>query len=139
MKVYESITACTVSYRKVYDGYNDGAFDATDFVLYPGDVIFIEPGGYLSNHSPSDNKRYYRSINKLTKIYHNKLVDVISGRHEWTWINDINILDPKIDKKFDPEQLCYTTSSGLNLPDSSRLKDVTLEWVREEKLKELLR
>lgn len=121
MKVYETIKNCTVSYRE-YDKVDIvGACPSNDFVLYTGDIIFIESAGWTL----TENSRYYREVNKLTKIYHNKLVDINSGRKEWTWVDNLNVIDPKIDKIIDIENATHL------------IKDVTKVWVREMKLEEL--
>lgn len=125
MKVYEAIETCTVSYRE-YDkvdtnGNNYTVCLANDFVLYPGDIIFIESAGWMLIDNVISS---YREVNKLTKIYHNKLVDVITGKHEWTWINDLNVINPKIDRIH-------------NIKNNLKLKDVTLAWDRDGKLENL--
>ena len=121
MKVYESIKNCTVSYRE-YDKVDIvGTCPSNDFVLYPGDIIFIESAGWTL----TENSLYYREVNKLTKIYHNKLVDISNGRKEWTWIDNLNVINPKIDKIIDIENATHL------------IKDVTKVWMREMKLKEL--
>lgn len=125
MKVYEAIETCTISYREYDKVYVDGSCLANDFVLYPGDTIFIDSAGWMLRDNVISS---YIEFDKLTKIYHNKLVDVVTGKHEWTWINDLDVINPKIDK-------IHNIKDNLNL--NSRLKDVTLAWERNGKLEEL--
>ena len=129
MKVYEAIKTCTVSYREIDKMDIVVTCPSNDFVLYPGDFIFIDVAGWIL----SENKRYYRPINKLTKIYHNKLVN-LDGDKEWTWINGLDVIEPKINKVLDPEYACVISSSPI---DTLLLKEVTTAWVRDLKLKEL--
>ena len=128
MRVYEVIKDCTVSYREEIIANNGGACMSNDFVLYVGDFIFIESAGW----NLTENGRYYREVNKLKSIYHNKLVD-IKGTHIWTWINELNIIDPKIDKKLDPEDACIVSP----IYGKPKLKDVTQMWSRDKKLEEI--
>lgn len=130
MRVYEAIKTCTVSYREINKVDIVGTCPSNDFVLYPGDFIFIDVAGWIL----SENKRYYRPINKLTKIYHNKLVN-LDGDKEWTWINGLDVIDPKIDKVLDPEYVC--DDDIISPIDTLLLKDVTTAWVRDLKLKEI--
>lgn len=121
MKVYEAIEVCTISYRE-YDKIDmTMACPANDFILYPGDFFFIESAGWV----PTENGKFYREINKLTKIYHNKLID-FDGKKEWTWVNNLDVINPKVDSKYLPQDVLHR-----------KLKDVTQMWNREMKLKEL--
>ena len=129
MKVYEVIKNCTVSYRE-YDKLEHGLNPSNDFALYPGDIIFIDVAGWML----TDNYKYYRPVNKLCKIYYYKMIDTFTGEKEWTWINNLDVINPKIDKRVDPEDACYATSSQI---DTFKLKDVTIVWERERKLEEI--
>ena len=120
MRVYEVIKTCTVSYRE-FD--NSNVCSSNDFVLYTGDFIFIDNAGWIL----SENKRYYRPIDKLVSIYHNKLIN-FEGDKEWTWIKDIDVIDPLINKVFDVEY----AAEKCNM-----LRDVTISWERNLKLEKI--
>lgn len=127
MKVYEAIIDCTISYR-------DKSNTANDFVLYVGDLIFIEPAGWNrdgSRTSWSSSPISYVLVDKLSKIYHNKwTIDGSKVIKEWTWINDINVIDPLIDTTSSiSDALVYKSVSGSINP---KLKDVTTAWSRDE-------
>jgi hypothetical protein len=99
--------------------------------LFPGDLIFLRcelfiPAGLL----------YYEKTEMLDKVYQKKLIDerTENERYEWTWKNDIGVLKPTISHN----HISYNSITiNLDLIDKGILKDVTKEWFREEKLKEL--
>lgn len=77
----------------------------------------------------------YRRYPILKRIYYNKTI--ITGvdkngeliiRKEWTWINDLDILNPWI-------------NNGINITNSeikSLIKDVTKQWNRENIINEII-
>jgi hypothetical protein len=146
MKVYEVIKDCTISYTS--EGEDHGGF-----VLYKGDLFFIKPDFcWVKKESRLNHESPYSKKSLLVKIYHNKLVwfgdKVEDKKYEWTWIENINIIDPIIEmeviggasgisnygweKDFD-KLTFWNTTTGQPV-----LKDVTSQWEREEKLNELL-
>lgn len=134
MKVYEVLKDCSISYTK--DGEDNGGF-----VLYKGDFFFIEKDFcWVKKESRFNHESAHSKESLLVKIYHNKLVSFgdtkfpIKPEYEWTWIENINLVAPTINKtiksdyfdKIDP----YT---GITL-----CKDVTQQWERDEKLNTVL-
>jgi hypothetical protein len=123
MKVFKSVKTCTISYR-------DDNGRSTDFVLYPDDLFFIKENvGYVRIQTGSYSWDKYEPFDMLDKIYHNKMID-IDGNKEWTWLENLNLVSPIVDGKFnirDWEEFCKDT-----------LVDVSLSWNRDKKLKEIL-
>jgi hypothetical protein len=123
MRVYEALKNCTVSFRE-----NDNT--ANDFVLYEGDFIFIQENiGWGRIQTGATRWDKYGSVSMLTKIYHKKLIyfgDASGDEiYEWTWI-DVNIISPAINKEISIDDYDeYLTEI---------LKDVTIQWNRENKL-----
>lgn len=130
MRVYEVIKDCSISYTT--NGEDSG------FALYKGDFFFIEPDFFwLKKENRLNHESPYSKKSMLVKIYHNKLV--IFGdkpedtKYEWTWINNINIIEPSINK------LIFKDFDKPNpFTGSPVCKDVTDQWKREEKLNNLL-
>lgn len=127
MKVYEIIKDCSISYT------SNGEFD--EFVLYKGDFIFIEPNFCWVKRETFPASYTKESV--LVKIYHNKLLHFGDNpedtKYEWTWIENINIVNPIINKNVTLDNFLIT-SPFTGLPPC---KDVTLQWEREDKLNEL--
>jgi len=130
MKVYEVIKDCTISYREADKIDIHGLTPSNDFVLFKGDFIFIDVAGCPL----TENGKFYKPVNRLCKIYYYKMVDTFTGQKEWTWIENLDVIEPKINKRFDPEFASLVTSSPV---DNLRLKDVTVIWDRERKLNEI--
>jgi hypothetical protein len=131
MKVYEVIKDCSISYT--------GEGEDVGFVLYKGDFFFIEHDFcWVKKESRFNHESPYSKKSLLVKIYHNKLVwfgDKPEDRkYEWTWIENINLIDPLINGDVEPK---YFDKAN---PFTGRpfCKDVTFQWSREEKLNELL-
>ena len=127
MKVYEIIKDCSISYT------SNGEYDG--FVLYKGDFIFIEPSFCWVRETFTAS---YTKESVLVKIYHNKLIHFSDNpedtKYEWTWIENINLIHPVINKKIEVEFF-----DKMNpFTGSPPCKDVTFQWDREEKLNKLL-
>lgn len=121
--VYEALKNCTVSFRE-----NDNT--ANDFILYEGDFIFIQKNiGWDRIQTGTSRWDKYRSVSMLTKIYHKKLVyfgdKPGDEKYEWTWI-DANILSPLINQVISIDDYDEFLTNTL--------KDVTIQWERENKL-----
>jgi CRISPR/Cas system-associated exonuclease Cas4 (RecB family) len=142
MIVYEVLRDCSIS-------YTDRGEDHGGFVLYKGDYFFIEPDfAWIKKESISIYETtYYNKKSLLKSIYHNKLVSFNDKtkdiKYEWTWIRDINIIDPIIrmelingtsgfEKDFD-KLVYWNTTTGQPV-----LKDVTQQWEREIKINEII-
>lgn len=142
MIVYEVLRDCSIS-------YTDRGEDHGGFVLYKGDYFFIEPDfAWIKKESISIyGTTYYNKKSLLKSIYHNKLVSFNDKtkdiKYEWTWIRDINIIDPIIrmelingtsgfEKDFD-KLVYWNTTTGQPV-----LKDVTQQWEREIKINEII-
>lgn len=131
MIVYEVVRSCSISYT--VNGEDNG------FALYPGDFIFIEPDAcWIKKESRFSFEPTYLKQSKLLKIYHNKLVSFgdkpEDSKYEWTWIEDINLVHPVINKKIVVEFF-----DKMNpFTGSPPCKNVTFQWDREEKLNKLL-
>lgn len=123
MKVLKSIETCTISWRDPNNRSND-------FILYPGDFFFIsENVGWERKQTGTYSWEEYVSFDMLVRIYHNKMID-IDGNREWTWVNDINLINPCVDGKYhvrDWKEFC-----------PNKLEDVSLSWDRDKKLAKLL-
>ena len=115
-KIFKVIQDCTISWRD--DRYNR----VNDFILYTGSIFFIKQD--VGWERGQDNKYY--SFDMLDSIYYNKMID-INGNMEWTWIKDINIINPLIDRV-------------INIRDyeSSKLEDITTYYNRENSITDLL-
>lgn len=128
MKVYEVIKSCVISYR-------DKDNRANEFCLNEGDFFFVKENiGWSRVQTGTYSYDKYESCDLLVKIYYQNLnmkKAIIDGIKEYTWTwEDINILDPVINKKFAVkhyQEFC---------PDL--IKDVTMVWDRDEKLSNLL-
>lgn len=114
MKVYEVIKDCSISYTK--NGEDSG------FALYKGDYFFIKHNAVWVK----------KERNILLKIYHNKMID-LDGNKEWTLIDDINLIDPKINQIAIEDAIKFSPFYGQPI-----CKDVTEQWLRDEKLNQLL-
>ena len=134
MKVFKAIKECTISYR-------DTDNRATDFCLNPGDFFFIkENAGWDRIQTGDSTWGDYRKFDMLTKIYYNELniekaMKENIMEYNFTWINDIDVIDPAINRKYgvsswDEWEKEYSCK-GL-------LEDVSLSWNRGEKLSKIL-
>lgn len=131
IKVYEVIRDCSITYT------SDGMVDK-QFVIYKGDFFFIDKDccwvkneGNRFNGDPLFFKK-----SKLLKIYYNRFVgfdDDGQNKYEWTWENDINIIDPVINDNIHVEDFDKISP----LYGQPYCKDVTLQWEREEKLNKI--
>jgi hypothetical protein len=132
MKAYEVINGCSISYTK--EGENKG------FVLNPGDVFFIEPNSVWVIHNPDDyiGDLIYIKKHLLTKIYYKKFLTFGYNKPEdtiweWTWIENINLVEPRLNGHLSD----YFDQKTL-MKGTPYCKDVTQLWEREEKLKNIL-
>lgn len=125
MKVYEVIKDCSISYTQ--NGEHSG------FALYIGDYFFIKHDAvWVKKESRLNYEPAFSKRNILLKIYHNKMID-FDGNKEWTLIDDINLVDPKIN------QITIEDASKFNpFYGQPICKDVTEQWLRDEKLNQLL-
>lgn len=130
MIVYEVIKDCSISYTT--KGEDNG------FALYKGDFFFIEPDFcWVKKESRFNHESPYSKKNMLVKIYYNKLVRFgdrpEDTKYEWTWINNINLIEPIINNNIfnDFDKVNPFTGSPV-------CKNVTSQWQREEKLNNLL-
>ena len=132
MQVYEVIKDCSISYTR--EGEDHGGF-----VLYKGDFFFIEPDFcWVKKESRFNHESPYSKKTLLVKIYHNKLVcfgdKPEDSKHEWTWIENINLVHPVINNKIE-----FPFFDKMNpFTGTPPCKNVTSQWEREEKLNKLL-
>jgi hypothetical protein len=131
MIAYEVLRDCSIS-------YTDRGEDHGGFVLYKGDYIFIEPDfAWIKKESRLNFEAAYAKKSLLKNIYHNKLVwfgdNPEDTKYKWTWIKNINIIDPKI-RQFDVS-ICDKFNPLFGDPF---IKDVTQQWEREIKLNEII-
>ena len=132
MIVYEVIKDCSISYTR--EGEDHGGF-----VLYKGDFFFIEPDScWVKKESRLNHEPVYSKQSLLVKIYHNKLVwfgdKSEDTKHEWTWIENINLVHPVINNKIE-----FPFFDKMNpFTGTPPCKNVTFRWEREEKLNKLL-
>ena len=132
MIVYQVIKDCSISYTKNGEDHNG-------FVLYKGDYFFIEPDAYwIKNDNRFGHEPTYIRKSLLVKIYHNKLLCFGDApediRHEWTWIDNINLIDPKINGNISAE-----TFDQINpFYGKPFCQDVTEQWERDSKLNKLI-
>jgi len=122
MIVYQVIKDCSISF--IRDGRDVG------FALYVGDYFFIQPDACWVKRDIYDGEHV--QVDLLLKIYHNKMVD-LEGTKEWTWINDINLTDPKISRRSIKEVTLVNPIWGPPI-----CKDVTLQWERDKKLSQVI-
>lgn len=132
MIVYEVIKDCSISYTS--KGEDHGGF-----VLYKGDFFFIEPDFcWVKKESRLNHESAHSKESLLVKIYHNKLVcfgdKPEDTKHEWTWIENINLVAPIINKNITSDYFDKINPFTGTPP----CKDVTSQWEREEKLNKLL-
>lgn len=127
--VFEVLDCCSITF--IEGGRDKG------MVLDVGDIFFIDTEVVWSCDVGSPSP--YSSWSKkyiLKKIYYNRVVgfDGEEFKKEWTWINNINIVDPHV------SLLLYKFSCDDLV--SGRCKkyfnNITTEWNREEKIKDLL-
>lgn len=131
MIAYEVLRDCSIS-------YTDRGEDHGGFVLYKGDYIFIEPDfSWVKKESRLNHESAYTKKSLLKSIYHNKLVSFGDNpedtKYEWTWIKNINIIDPRINQ-FD----ILMCDKPYAIYGSPFIKDVTQQWEREIKLNEII-
>ena len=132
MIVYEVIKDCSISYTSKGEDYGG-------FVLYKGDFFFIEPDFcWIKREGSLITPDSYSKESLLVKIYHNKLVcfgdKPEDTKHEWTWIENINLVGPIINKNITSDYFDKINS----FTETPTCKDVTHQWKREEKLNKLL-
>jgi hypothetical protein len=120
MIVYQALRDFSLSYKK---GDNERSFS-----IHIGDYIFIEDGFWLYNFIDVFSKSNYSESFILKHIYYEKTIwgNPEEIEYEWDWIKDINIINPTID--------------GMNFKYSiGKLKDVTKQWERENKLNKIIK
>lgn len=124
MNVYQVIKpSCSISYS------NNGGNDI-GIALYEGDYVFVKHDSFWSKRA---SYLKFEKVDVLLKIYYNKMID-LDGNKEWTWIDNINLISPKINKEFSIRDVTSLTS----IWGSPILKDVTVQWEREQKLNQIL-
>jgi hypothetical protein len=125
MQVYQIIKNCSITY------IDENGVDV-GFALYEGDYIFIEQNSYWV----SSNYQNYIYIKQsvLVKIYYNKMIN-FKGDYEWTWIDNINIIDPRLNVKSKDISNAYII---IDIFYNDLCKNVTVQWERNEKLKQLV-
>jgi hypothetical protein len=133
MRAFEVLRECTISYTENGEGSN--------FALYVGDFFFIEELSFWIKRDQafSFSNTYSKSNFMLSKIYHNKLVsfDKEQRIHEWTFVNDINLISPILSiKGFNVNELNDFDKSTVWY-GKPICKDVTLQWERENKLNKI--
>jgi hypothetical protein len=126
MIVYEVIKSCSVSFRDSRDNKSN------DFGLNIGDYIFLSDEthwviGNDENYSWYEPRKSYIAVSMLKHIYYKKIIN-FDGEYEWTWIKNINIIDPRLNYK----NLIRTDYGKIYL------NDVSIEWNRDEKINNLL-
>lgn len=131
MIVYEVIKDCSISYTEKGED--------TGFVLYKGDLFFIEPDScWVKREGTLVAPDSYSKQSRLIKIYHNKLVwfgdKPEDTKYEWTWVENINLVHPVINNKIELEFFDKINPFTGTPP----CKNVTFQWEREEKLNNLL-
>lgn len=127
IQVYEVIKDCSISYT--INGEDNG------FVLYKGDFFFIEIGScWVKKESRMNYESAYTRESRLLKIYHNKLVSFgykpEDSVYEWTWVDNINLISPKINNTI-PVEYFDKVNPIIGMPPC---KNVTVQWERENKL-----
>jgi hypothetical protein len=122
MIVYQIIKSCSITYIE-QAGMNIG------FHLDVGDYVFIERDSHWIMNQHAFNGIEYIKTSVLVKIYYNKMIN-LDGCYEWTWVENVNVTNPKINDGF--RQL-YVDSDAI----SYVCKDVTIQWERNEKLKHI--
>lgn len=135
MKVYQVLKDCSIS-------YTDKGEDAS-FFLQVGDYIFIEINTcWVRKQQKFAHERTYSKESILTKIYYKKLIsfgDKPSDEiWEWTWIENINIVDPYIKIKEHFVTVNYFDGRNPYTGATPPCKDVTKQWERDEKLNTVL-
>lgn len=127
MIVYEIIKSCSISFRDSRDNKSN------DFCLNIGDYIFLSDETHWVMENYGNNWyepipiKSYIVVSMLKHIYYKKLIN-FDGDYEWTWIKNINIIDPRLNYK----NLIRTDYS------KTYLNDVSIEWNRDEKINNLL-
>lgn len=102
--------------------------------LYEGDLFFIDSMYYYAFNTTND----YSKLVLLKKIFYKKVTN-FSGDYTWTWINDINILDPIIDYGRSINHAKYRLAfSTQTLIDKDIIVDYTKEWNRENNIQTIL-
>lgn len=120
MIVYQALRDFSISFKS-----ND---NERPFAIHVDDYIFIEDGFWMSNTLHVFNQSNYEKSLVLKHIYYKKTLWLKPEevKYEWEWIKNINIVNPTID--------------GMNFSYSlGKLKDVTKQWERQNKLRKLVK
>lgn len=131
MIVYQIKQECSVSFRDQKRG--------TSICLHEGDYIFLSGPIYMRkdgewyNPTPTYEPKYI-----LTDIYYKrhhfkKVNDELVVDHTWTWERDQNIISPVINIS----ESVIVINGELEFVEEF-LKDVSLEWGRENKLNKII-
>lgn len=118
MQVYQVIKSCSITF--IENEQNVG------FALFEGDYFFIDESSHWVQYKYTTN---YRKESVLVKIYYNKMIN-IDGDYKWTWVDNINILNPLLVYKYD-------IISTNEFDNNEVCKNVTIQWERNEKLKQI--
>ena len=101
-------------------------------------VGIVDLGCWVKKESRLNHESAHSKESLLVKIYHNKLVCFSDKpedtKHEWTWIENINLVHPVINNKIELEFFDKINPFTGTPP----CKNVTFQWEREERLNELL-
>jgi hypothetical protein len=124
MRVYQVIKDCSISF--IRNGRDVG------FALYVGDYFFIQPDACWIKCGIYDE---HVQVDLLLKIYHNKMD--LKGTKEWTWINDLNLTDPKI-KQISHSRSIKEATLVNPIWGPPICKDVTIQWERDKKLSQVI-
>ena len=125
MKVYEVIKDCSITYTR--NGEDNR------FALYPGDYFFIKHDAvWVKKESRLNYEPAFSKSNVLVKIYYNKMID-LDGNKEWTLIDDINLVDPRINQITVEDACKFHPIYGQPV-----CKDITAQWDRDQKLNQLI-
>jgi hypothetical protein len=128
MMCFEVLNCCSITF--IEDGRNKG------MVLDVGDIFFIDTECVWTHDTSNPYNPTWSKKSILKKIYYNRVFgfDGNDFQKEWTWINNINIVDPKI-------SLLLYTFSGDDLVSgrcNKYFRNITTEWNRDKKIEDLL-
>lgn len=107
-------------------------------VLYSGDYFFIDGQKYYAYNTVNS----YSELYLLKKIFYKKTFlkkdsnGEIVDDYTWTWLNNINIINPQI--VYGYAKYYLTDKSIANLIEQEVLIDCTVEWNRENNIKTIL-
>ncbi len=126
MQVYQVIKNCSITY--IENGQNVG------FALFVGDYFFIDKCSHWVQCRYTKHKDVYIKENVLVKIYYNKMIN-FDGDYKWTWVDNINIINPLLNVKINNYN--YDIISVNDFDNNESCKNITIQWERNEKLKQI--